>query len=176
MLFLSIISIINFISMLVLFALYIGRNRNRKDAKRVLKEIRSQVNELVSEFDRVADRNISIIEDRVRQIESLIGDADKRIRLLGEKSNESESHKKVYSDLKKKMPLVPNSLDRRAKKSTVIDSQPELFVEDGKVDVEQSMKSKVVNLFNKGISSKEIASKLGITIGEVELVISLRKS
>ena len=112
----------------------------------VLSEIRKDVDDLVVQINQTAERNISLIEDRISKISALIVSADKRIKLLDKKPVP------LYNDIRKT--VVPD-------------------VKQTRNDQKISKKEQVLELHRNGFAPGIIAAKVGITIGEVELIISL---
>ncbi len=126
--------------------------RKSTETSHVLDDIRDDVEALVVEINQITDRNVSIIEDRVKQLNKLIADADKRITLM---KRENEKHVREvprYNDLNK-----PGMKD----------------IEHVRSEQKTSKREQVLDLYRKGFSSGIIASKTGISIGEVELIVSL---
>ncbi len=143
---------INAVVILIIYLSLRSHVRKSTEAGHILDEIREDVEALIVEINQITDRNVSIIEDRVKQLNLLIEGADKRITLLkrGDEKNAEE---------------VPryNSL----KKTGLTD------IEHIRNEQKMSKREQVVDLHRKGFSSGIIASKTGISIGEVELIVSL---
>lgn len=67
----------------------------------LLSNIRNEVNKLLIEINREADRDITIIEERTANLQQLIEEADKRISRNNEIINKSNAEKEVISKLNK---------------------------------------------------------------------------
>jgi Na+/phosphate symporter len=116
------------------------------DPRAVLESIREEVDRIIVELNSTTDRNITLLEDKVQSLTTLIEQADKKIGILRREIEKHELADKVYSDL----------AEKRVKK-------PE----------EQDIHTRVVRLHRQGISASVIAKRLGITLAEIELIITL---
>ena len=122
----------------------------------VIVELQSEVNELILELNQTADRNVNILEEKISGLTRLLNDADKRIKILRTESDRSKSESLVY-----------NQLGRVRDNGSPIDSSMKAPI------VETNKRDKIIELHNNGFTSTVIASKVGSTVGEVELIISL---
>jgi hypothetical protein len=116
------------------------------DPQAVLESIREEVDRIIVELNSTTDRNITLLEDKVQSLTTLIEQADKRIGILRREIEKHELAGKVYSELAEKRGRVPE---------------------------EQDVHTQVVQLHRQGISASVIAKRLGITLAEIELIISL---
>lgn len=141
--------------MLVILFIYLKLTkqiRNTKSYDYMIERIRRDVDELVVEINQTTDRNISLVEDRINTIKTLLVQVDSRITLL---DREIKKPKKViprYTNLQKT--IIPDVTKTRN-------------------DQNVSKREQVIELSKKGFTSGIIASKVGVSIGEVELIISL---
>ncbi len=117
------------------------------DPQTVLESIRGEVDRIIVELNSTTDRNITLLEDKVQSLATLIEQADKKIGILRREIEKHELAGKVYSEL----------AEKRAK-------EPE----------EQDVHTRVVQLHRQGISASVIAKRLGITLAEIELIITLQ--
>lgn len=60
--------------------------RSRFSQKRLLGELRSEVDRLIVDLGREADRDVAVLESRVQSLRSLIDEADRRILVAGKES------------------------------------------------------------------------------------------
>jgi len=118
------------------------------DPKAILESIREEVDRIIVELNSTTDRNITLLEDKVQSLTSLLEQADKKIGILKREIEKHELSGKVYSELARSGPRV---------------QQPE----------EQDRRTQVLNLHRQGISASAIAKRLGITLAEIELILSL---
>ncbi len=118
------------------------------DPKAILESIREEVDRIIVELNSTTDRNITLLEDKVQSLTSLLEQADKKIGILKREIEKHELSGKVYSELARSGQRV---------------QQPE----------EQDRRTQVLNLHRQGISASAIAKRLGITLAEIELILSL---
>ena len=118
------------------------------DPKAILESIREEVDRIIVELNSTTDRNITLMEDKVQSLSTLLEQADKKIGILRREIEKHELSAKVYSDL------------ARSEKRVEI---PE----------EQDRSTRVLNLHRQGVSASAIAKRLGITLAEIELIITL---
>ncbi len=95
-----------------LFAIWFlirARVRRYLELENLLAGVREEARALVLELNETADRNVSLVEDRMTALRDLLAEADRRIavgkRELATRANERE----VYAKLSKRRPIVPES-------------------------------------------------------------------
>jgi len=130
------------------------------NAAAILGEVREEVNRILVELNQTTNRNITLIEDRIRTLNELLGKTDKRIALLEREAEKQELAARLYSELGARRPAPGEEPPAPA-------SPPEEEMEGADRNEE------VVRLARSGLSPALIGRRLGITLGEVELIISL---
>ena len=123
------------------------------DPRAILRELRSEVDTLLVELNQATERNISLIEDRIRSLSEKLREADKRIGILRREAARREETLRAYAAL--------------SETSTGSGAAQGENVE------EQEMRRRVVNLYRSGVSPSLIARRLKLSRGEVELIVSL---
>ena len=118
------------------------------DPRAILESIREEVDRIIVELNSTTDRNITLMEDKVQSLTALLEQADKKIGILKREIEKHELSGKVYSELARGGQRI---------------QQPE----------EQDRRTQVLNLHRQGISASAIAKRLGITLAEIELIITL---
>lgn len=118
------------------------------DPKAILESIREEVDRIIVELNSTTDRNITLLEDKVQSLSTLLEQADKKIGILRREIEKHELGAKVYSDLARSGKRIESS-------------------------EEQDRSTRVLNLHRQGVSASAIAKRLGITLAEIELIISL---
>lgn len=155
-------NIILLLGMNAVFLVFMFFYFDRKIAKKLssgdlLEKVRKEVGGILLELNRTTDRNIGLIEERLGTLKEFLDSADKRILLIKREAEKHEVSTQVYNRiLRKKQPSPPREESRDETQRRVVSYE------------------EVMSLYNKGISSGLIASKLGTTVGEVELIISLQ--
>ncbi|MDA3939242.1 MAG: hypothetical protein PF693_08035, partial [Spirochaetia bacterium] len=157
------ISIVLFL-IIIVSIVNIFRKLNKLQKTNVISELESEVNELVLELNQTADRNINIIEDKIKTLSAILQDADKRIKILGSETGKIKPESIIYNQ---------HGKIRGSQDNPVIPLEKEEAVQTQKQVVEINKKDKIIELHNNGFSCPIIASRVGLTVGEVELIISL---
>lgn len=120
----------------------------------IVAKARKELQGILVELNHATERNVALVEDRIHQLKKSLEAVDKRLAVL-------------HREMEKKFPATYNSLVQKQEPSMgQQESKEEKQKEFSKVDV--------LELYNKGISPSLIAARLGTTIGEVELIISLQ--
>lgn len=129
-------------------------------AAAILGEVREEVNRILVELNQTTNRNITLIEDRIRSLNELLGKADKRIALLAREAEKQDLAARLYSELSSRRPAPSEA--------------PPAPVSPPSEEQEGADRNEeVVRLARSGLGPALIARQLGITLGEVELIISL---
>jgi len=170
-------------------------------------KIRREIGALIVELDSSADRNVTVLEDRLTALKDLVAEADKRISLLGQEKARRQSEETVYDRLGRQSerkrapaaeparqpepvrtpeaavrpepvpaaepprhaePIRPAEPIRKAEPSV-----PFIRFSDKPLDLEEPFADKVISLSRRGFSSDIIAARLGATMAEVDIVISM---
>ena len=121
----------------------------------VLREVREEVNRILVELNQTTHRNVTLLEDRISSLTELLGKADKKIALVRREAEKQDLAGRLYSELAgrqqeaagaRQEPVQPQAADRQIE---------------------------AVRLAQGGLSPSLIARRLGLTPGEVELILSL---
>jgi hypothetical protein len=164
----------------------------------VLGKIRSEVERMILELNQTTDRNIVLLEDKIRALEELLGKADRRIGVLKRELEKHDMSSMVYTNILKRshpLPGEPQAPDESESASgNEADRADEVRPESGKTARDDTaapeaggttdpagasakeLRDQVLDLYRKGIDPLLIAQRLGLTIGEIELIISLTRS
>lgn len=150
------------ICLLAIYSVYFLLNRkisNILDSEKLLSRVDEEINGLILELNQTTERNILLIEDRIKTLSGLINNSDKSILLLNKELNRQKIEPLHYSHLAKNRKIQP--------------TEDESVKEDEENDENLSNKNRILELFNNGFSSDVIAARTGASIGEVDLVITL---
>lgn len=145
---------------LVVYLLLKRRLARALNAARLLGEVREEVNHILVELNQTTNRNITLIEDRISRLNEALGRADKKIVLLEREVEKQELAARLYSELASRRPIAGEE-----------PPSPESPPEPNREGVDRN--EEVVRLARSGLSPALIGRRLGITLGEVELIISL---
>ncbi|MDR2542497.1 MAG: hypothetical protein LBC80_03490 [Treponema sp.] len=206
--FLHIVSIVCFSLCLIMF-FYLNWLIKKRTVGSTLDERRDEFLRLIAEIDRVTDRDVQIVEDRVKKLNEIKEEVDKRIAVYVKELEKSRSGEALYTSLGKGIrdalnaplsevetaqdfPLDTIELSPQAATaskvgapSNVMPSLPlfETPVITATIEPEtpvspptkKQIRSHIDILCDEGLSMQQIASRLNISIGEVELAINLRR-
>jgi hypothetical protein len=118
-----------------------------------LPELRSQVAELIAELNGTAERNISLLEDRIRRMDELLRQADRCTGRPRPASQRPASQRPASQ--------------RPASQHGTSAAQP------ARAGSAQERSAQVMRLRRLGFSSAVIADRLATSQGEVELIVNL---
>ncbi|MGO9412261.1 MAG: hypothetical protein ACLQCB_16095 [Spirochaetia bacterium] len=191
--------------LLLVYTLLRDRVRRATSAAAQMAELREEVSRLVVELNQTTERNVALLEDRISGLSDLLAAADRKIALLQREIEKHDVGVKVYSKLAEgasssaapqrqgpsRETLLREALPQEAPpRQEPPRQEPRLSVElserveegrkrtepgagapSPKADVHQ----KVVMLSRSGFSAPLIAARVGMPLGEVELIISLER-
>ena len=150
-----------------------------------LGNIKQEVEKILIEIDKVTDRDLSLIENRIKTLREVIDLADKRIAMADYElqKKEKELHtlaqiNELKNPVKKDNSSIKTYVESAYKinKKSTTDGGISLFAaEDYEVNnnTEKPLKDKVIELFNQGIDVYLIAEKLDSSVAEVQTIINL---
>ncbi|OHD13005.1 MAG: hypothetical protein A2Z96_01190 [Spirochaetes bacterium GWB1_48_6] len=132
-----------------------------------ISRVRREIGALIIELDSSADRNVTVLEDRLSALKDLLAEADKRIAVLGQERTRRLPDDTVYDRLgratePKQIPVVEPLV-------------PFIRFSEKPLPIEEPFADKVVSLSRRGFSSDIIAARLGVTMTEVDLVLSMER-
>ena len=160
-----------------------------------LDDIKREVGAIITELNATTERNIQLIEDRARTLETLIAQADRRLGALRRDLSSRRAESSTYEHLKRSgaherpgpdagpdagptsqpdpQPSGAQDASRHGGHSTP--DRPSRFTGSppGADDSRQALRARVRGLYLQGVSLERIASIVGKTVGEVELIVSL---
>jgi hypothetical protein len=154
-----------FFSFLYLRA-YIRRSVNQEES---INAVKDEVNRIIRRIEEVTDRDISLIEDKEKTLKAILEEADKRIKVYTKELEKGWNAQKTFQEVGFSRPLVftpPREEEQEAA------PRPPAGQMDEKAAPE-NMNEQIRNLALAGFSPLVIASRLGISISEVELAMAL---
>lgn len=161
------------------------RVRRALGSEEELDRIRREIGSLIIELDASADRNITVLEDRLTTLKDMIIESDKRIAILSNDRGKRQPEPGVYDRMGRKAIQQPRPEDVSQLESETSESAARRPVEAADIpfirfsekplSIEEPFADKVLSLSRKGFSSDIIAARLGATITEVEMVLSMER-
>ena len=175
---------LNAATFIVLLILINRKMRREFEGGAAMDEIRDEINALVVELNHTTDRNVGIVEERLRRLQTLIVQADKKIHLLDREIEKHQIGIDVYDKLKSgarlkptvEQPGVKPPQPQRVVAPNEVTTSPESLevVEADEVVIQGALAEDVISLHRQGFDARIIAKRLGAAVGEVELILSLR--
>lgn len=117
--------LVNFAAMVIFYRFL----RSRFSPKRVLGDLRSEVDKLIVDLGREADRDVALLESRVKNLRSLIDEADRRILVADRETARKERERAALSvqdppsaPIERETPPVPQektASESRARNRTI---------------------------------------------------------
>lgn len=208
-----------------------ARLRRALELEGLLGEIRKEVRVLNIEINETADRNISLLEDRMDSLRSLLDEADRRMGVVRKELSARAAEREVYSHLGRPRPRAgeeaqggeggyagfapaapgpgPRPAERleprpeprpepraaggedaegrlpeaagaeepiRLELSREPRRPPEIRRASESVIPPRPLRERAIELHRKGFSPDIIAARLGATVAEIELLVSLEES
>jgi DNA invertase Pin-like site-specific DNA recombinase len=151
------------VGFLLLYLLLRRRIESRTDASALLAQVRNEVDRIIVELNQTTDRNVSLLEDRLASLADLLAQADKKIGLLRRESEKHDTSTQIYSRILQRRPAAEASGGREGaeQKGEEAPRKPE------------ELREQVLRLHAAGLSASMIARRLGITLAEIDLIVSL---
>jgi hypothetical protein len=184
----------------ILFSLYTRWYINRRtSASGLLEEYRSEVYRLNAEIDAVTDRDAQLVEERIKKLKEILEDADKRLKGYDLDIERNRAGEALYTSLGRgiraalKTPAetspVPThapapELSKQMPKLTPVRqeippaapapvSPPVSAPSAQKPPSNRQIRVQIEELVKEGLAPAEIASRLGVSIAEVDLAMNL---
>jgi hypothetical protein len=157
--------------------------RSRFSQKRILTELRSEVDKLVIDLGREADRDVAILESRIKNLRSLIDEADRRILVAGKESGRRTEEADILQSIgrKESRPAPVKAVQAeepqpKREEPVRIYTRQIITRSEKQIDPYVPVQDRVVDMARKGFSAEMIAGTLSIPLGEVELILDMNSS
>jgi hypothetical protein len=170
------------------------------ELENLLSGVREEARALVLELNETADRNVTIVEDRMTALRELLDEVDRRMGVQKKELATRAVEREVYARLSKRRPIVPEPTSepvpeppRRAPdlpitlnlgptaaqeamaQGTAGRAGPEVVLSDDVVGPSKTKREEALDLYRRGISADLIAARLGVTVAEVELLVEMEE-
>ncbi|TVQ26653.1 MAG: hypothetical protein EA383_04730 [Spirochaetaceae bacterium] len=160
-------------SILLLMFLYFRKRIDQElTAERAIEKVREEIGLLVAELNKTTERNITLIEDRVRRVAQEVERADRSLSALTRVRETTERTVETYNALGRRSVRSneESSLDV-GKPAEPVENKSEVTV--APENDRRSLRDSVFELHRQGVPVDEIAARLGGTIAEIELMVGL---
>jgi hypothetical protein len=188
------------IEMAGLFGLWFllrARIRRYLEIGNLLAGVREEARALVMELNETADRNVSLVEDRMVALRELLDELDRRIGVERRVLETRDTEREVYARLNKRRPIVPaesRSEPPRPQVETPAPAPrseepitlnlgasaperplPVIELAEGSVVPAKTRREEAFELYKRGFSADLIAARTGATVAEIELLIEIEE-
>ena len=173
--------IVSLLTCLLFFYFRNRRLRRESEIETTVKKIRIEVGEMVTALNGTTERNIALIEDRVNRLNKLIDKAGKAAGALKRVEEKNEKAAEVYSSLSRSKPISIEVEDNSTSSATAAPAVSAVSSATAAPPAPEvnfdslSIREKALVLYRKGDNPDEIASRLNMSRGEIELIISLHE-
>jgi len=166
------------------FKWYIKR---RTSVSGQLEEYRAEVIKLNAEINSVTDRNLTLIEDKVIKLKELLEETDKRVSVYAGELEKSRRGEALYTSLGRGIraalkteevsaPASPLLSPVRPQETLTPPVQTPAKSAQEPPPSKRQIRSSIDLLLNEGLSPDQVASRLDISIAEVNLAVNLRRA
>jgi DNA-binding NarL/FixJ family response regulator len=154
--------------------------KRRTGQERILSELQEEVNFILKSINEITERDITLIEEREKELKGLLDEIEKRLKTYIKEMDQARIAEEAYKELGKNRYMVNRQLALQA--SALQKEKPSetgavfpLPDFDLKTEPESapSIKEQIHSLLRSGLSETLIASRLGISIAEVEFAAAL---
>jgi hypothetical protein len=194
-----------------------ARIRRYLELENLLSGVRDEARALILELNETADRNVSLVEDRIVALRELLGEVDRRIGVEKREMATREAEREVYSKLNRRRPIVPQSdeaaafaqvgaklatpaapatidvpaapSEEKASPPAAAQSEglfppelprsprpiPQVRLAEEPIATTKTMREQALELYRSGFSADIIATRLGATVAEMELLIEMEE-
>jgi hypothetical protein len=147
--------------------------RKKTGSREILEDYREEVNKLIVEIDAATERDVYLVEERIKSLKKTLEEVDKKIEVYAREFERRRSTETVYNSLGRNAkpaapppePLSPpDPLPGQAREKTPPESP-----------APRPLKAQVAELAAQGLSPEAIAARLKVSISEVELIIAIQE-
>lgn len=136
--------------------------------------LREEVNRLIIDIEHESDHAVTVLEDKIRQIEKLIADTDKHIALVEQEHEKWRNQKEFLDNYQASRKQATDPVSDTKKNTVMIYKKPIGIPETtAKVSPLLNPREQVVELARQGFSIDFIAEKVDLPLGEIALILSI---
>jgi len=95
--------------LVLLWFLLRARIRRFLELENLLEGVREEARGLVMELNETADRNVSLLGDRIAALRSLLDEVDRRMGVARRELEARETEREVFERLRRRKPIVPEA-------------------------------------------------------------------
>ncbi|MCL2704966.1 MAG: hypothetical protein FWE72_02020 [Spirochaetaceae bacterium] len=165
--------ILNFIALYLIFHYFKWKLTSfnfLENFEKKKEEIGSEINLMIIELNKTTERNLQILEAKMGQLNEVVSRAEKIFSAFKKEKEITETSENIYQKLERKS--INDAIEKAVKVKVKEDEAKPELLDNTKIQKED-LREKVIEMYKNGIDIELISGKLGITKGEVELIISI---
>ncbi len=157
----------------IVYAVLRERLRRAASAAAQSQELREEVSRLVVELNQTTERNVALVEDAIARLNELLARADKKIGLLRREADRHDGGLELYSRLAEARP-ASSSVNGPPQPGPPQPGRPRAAraVAPGAAPAVDA-REEAARLARLGFAVPLIAQRVGLPMGEVELIVRL---
>ena len=165
-----------------------ARIRRQLELESLLDGVREESRALVLELNETADRNVSLVEDRVVALRGLLDEVDRRMGVARRELESRDKERRAFEQLSRRRPIVPSAAEAiplelaprpapepPAPKPAVSKPALDIRVAPESVVPPRSKREEALDLHRRGFSAEIIAARIGATVSEIELLVDMEQ-
>jgi hypothetical protein len=173
-----------------------ARIRRQLELENLLSGVREEARSLVMELNETADRNVSLVEDRIVALRGLMDELDRRMGVARRELETRDKERDVFERLRRRRPIVPAGAMGAENPGPRAAETPRGEPPSGETDAAipilrrpaldvriapetivpaRSKREEALELHRKGFSPDLIAARVGATVSEIELLVDIEQ-
>jgi len=154
--------------------------KRRTDAGRIPADTREEVRRIINQIDDITYRDGELVGERVKSLKALLEEADRRIAVFRRETEGRKRRDALYSELGRTLPRPapePEREEGRTQEVRAAEAERMGARAAGTPSAVRNAalkKEEVLKLAASGFSPAFIASRLNMTIAEIEMILALR--
>jgi len=136
--------------------------------------IREEVNRLIIDIEHESDHAVTILENKISQIEKLLSDTDKHIALVEQEHEKWRTQKEFLDAYRTPKQEGAEPISELKKNSIMVYKKP---IGAPQTTIKPSLplnpREQVIELARQGFSVDFIAEKVDLPLGEIALILSI---
>lgn len=156
--------------------------KQRTTAVELLGEYREEVYRMIAEIDAATDRDFQLIEERKKTLRQILEDTDRRISIYIRELQRSRDGEAMYTSLGRGIRAAldsrPPQLELPLQDSgdaapETVETQPAVPAAVKRKPKKAKLRVQIAQLSAQGFSPAEIASRLHLSLAEIDLALNL---
>jgi len=165
--------------------------KRRTSQEQILSDLQEEVNFILKSINEVTERDITLIEEREKELKSLLEEIGKRLKTYVKEMNQARNAEELYKELgknrytinkNKQLALQAAESEKAVEGEKTAKADAAFPLPDFNLKPEtepstsikgQTIREQIQSLLDSGLSEATVALRLGISIAEVELAAAL---